>query len=104
MTLGGLLRHLAHVEDDYFSVRLLGREQGPPGDAVDWDADPDWDWHPAAEPAYFPLLSLHFQCPLGGSRRIVARWMVTIWAQLGTISGPHPIIGWTAWQEPDTTR
>lgn len=39
-----------------------------------------------------------------GRRRIVARWVGTIWAQLGTISGPRPIIGWTAWQEPDTTR
>ena len=31
MTLGGLLKHLANVEDDYFSVRLLGREPGPRG-------------------------------------------------------------------------
>ena len=49
ITLGGLLKHLANVEDDYFSVRLLGREPGPPWDTVDWDADPDWDWHSAAE-------------------------------------------------------
>jgi uncharacterized damage-inducible protein DinB len=49
ITLGGLLKHLALVEDDYFSRRLLGRELGPPWDAVDWDADPDWEWHSAAE-------------------------------------------------------
>ena len=49
MTLGGLLKHLANVEDDYFSLRLLGREPGPPWDTVDWDADPEWDWHSAAE-------------------------------------------------------
>ena len=49
MTLGGLLKHLALVEDDYFSRRLLGRELGPPWDTVDWDADPDWEWHSAAE-------------------------------------------------------
>ncbi|MGH3923695.1 MAG: DinB family protein [Pseudonocardiaceae bacterium] len=58
MTLGGLLKHLAHVEDDYFSVRLLGREPGPPWDAVDWDADPDWDWHSAAEDSPEQLLTL----------------------------------------------
>ena len=49
ITLGGLLKHLANVEDDYFSLRLLGREPGPPWDAVDWDADPDWDWRTAAD-------------------------------------------------------
>jgi hypothetical protein len=48
MTLGGLLKHLALVEDEYFSHRLLGRDPGPPWDAVDWDADPDWEWHSAA--------------------------------------------------------
>lgn len=49
MTLGGLLKHLAVVEDEYFSRRLAGTELGPPWDTVDWDADPDWEWHSAAE-------------------------------------------------------
>jgi len=44
ITLGGLLKHLAHVEDDYFSGRLFGRAPSPPFDQADWDADPDWDW------------------------------------------------------------
>lgn len=48
MTLAGLLKHLALVEDDYFSVRLLGRAPTPPWDTVDWDADPDWEWRTAA--------------------------------------------------------
>ena len=49
ITLGGLLKHLALVEDDYFSRRLFGRSPGPPWDAVDWAADPDWEWRTAAE-------------------------------------------------------
>src|SRR5207245_9071404 len=44
ITLGGLLKHLALVEDDYFSRRLFGRSPGPPWDAVDWAANPDWEW------------------------------------------------------------
>ena len=47
MTLGGLLKHLALVEDEYFSRRLLGRDLGAPWDTVDWDADPDWEWNSA---------------------------------------------------------
>ena len=55
MTLGGLLKHLALVEDEYFTHRLLGRGPGPPWDAVDWDADPDWEWHrpPRTPPSSF---------------------------------------------------
>ncbi|MFC9505226.1 DinB family protein [Streptomyces sp. NPDC057002] len=48
VTLGGLLKHLALVEDHYLSVRLLGREPAPPWDAVDRDAEPDWEWSSAA--------------------------------------------------------
>ncbi|MFZ0181278.1 MAG: DUF664 domain-containing protein, partial [Candidatus Dormiibacterota bacterium] len=43
------LKHLALVEDYWFSEWLHGRGASPPWDAVDWDADPDWDWHSAAK-------------------------------------------------------
>ena len=48
MTLGGLLKHLAYVEDDWFSGWLQGSDRLPPWDAVDWAADPDWEWNSAA--------------------------------------------------------
>src|SRR6266511_3375411 len=49
MTLGGMLKHLAHVEDVWCSRWLHGRDRQPPWDTVDWEADPDWDWRSAAE-------------------------------------------------------
>jgi len=49
MTLGGLLKHLALVEDDSFTKSLLGRDIGAPWNEVDWDADPDWEWRTAAD-------------------------------------------------------
>ena len=48
MTLGGLLKHMALVESGWFSRSLHGREREAPWDAIDWEADPDWDWHSAA--------------------------------------------------------
>lgn len=49
MTLGGLLKHLALVEADYFTAKLLGRDPGPPWNSVEWTVDPDWEWRTAGE-------------------------------------------------------
>jgi uncharacterized damage-inducible protein DinB len=50
MTVGGLLKHLALVEDEYLTRQLTGAPAlSPPFDAVDFDADPDWEWRTAAE-------------------------------------------------------
>jgi hypothetical protein len=70
ITLGGLLKHLALVEADYFSGRLLGAP-GPPWNTVDWDADPDWDWHSAAEDSPEQLFAL-WQDAVARSRSLVA--------------------------------
>ncbi len=58
ITLGGLLKHLAYVEDDWFSRKLHGRGMASPWDTVDWNADPDWDWHSAAEDTPEQLFAL----------------------------------------------
>ncbi len=58
MTLGGLLKHLAAVEDDVFSVKLHGRDPHPPFDTADWQADLDWEWHSAAADSPDQLMSL----------------------------------------------
>jgi Protein of unknown function (DUF664) len=58
VTLGGLLKHLALVEDDSFSRSLLGRDLGSPWDGVDWDADPDWEWQSAADDTPEQLMAL----------------------------------------------
>jgi adenylate kinase family enzyme len=46
ITLGGLLKHLALVEDDVFAARLHGRDLGP--EWHDHDGRPDWEWRSAA--------------------------------------------------------
>jgi uncharacterized protein DUF664 len=71
MTLGGLLKHLALVEDDYFTRRLQGRPLGEPWAGVDWDADRDWEWRTAAEDSPDELMAL-WQGAVGRSRAALA--------------------------------
>jgi uncharacterized damage-inducible protein DinB len=48
LTLGGLVKHLAYVEDWWFG-RTLADDQDSMWAAVDWEADNDWDWHSAVD-------------------------------------------------------
>lgn len=71
MTLGGLLKHLALVEADYFTWKLLGQDPGAPWNSVDWDADPDWEWHSAADDSPEELYAL-WQAAVERSRASMA--------------------------------
>jgi uncharacterized damage-inducible protein DinB len=48
ITLGGLLKHLACVEDSWFTETVGSQPLPEPWASVDFEADPDWDWHSAA--------------------------------------------------------
>jgi uncharacterized damage-inducible protein DinB len=71
MTLGGLLKHMALVESDWFSRWLRGREEQPPWNAIDWDADRDWEWRTAADDFPDELRAL-WQDAVNQSRALVA--------------------------------
>ena len=49
LTLGGLLKHLALVEDDMFGRELSGAPFDAPWDAGDWDTNPDWAFTSASD-------------------------------------------------------
>ena len=49
LTLGGLLKHLAAVEDYTFTAKLSGRPRGPPWDTTGWDGSNDWEFSSAAD-------------------------------------------------------
>jgi uncharacterized damage-inducible protein DinB len=49
MTLGGMLKHLALVEDHWFTEVAAGTPEPEPWASVDWAADRDWEWHSAAQ-------------------------------------------------------
>ena len=48
LSLGGLLKHLAFVEDFWFSYRFAAEPPAAPWDGADWEVDPDWDFTSAA--------------------------------------------------------
>jgi uncharacterized damage-inducible protein DinB len=70
LTLGGLLKHLALVEDHWFSCWLHDRDQAPPWNDVDWDADRDWEFRTAADDSPERLLAL-WQDAVARSRELV---------------------------------
>jgi len=49
LTLGGLLNHLALVEDSWFRVRFTGEPEDDRWAGIDWDADPDYEFRTAAD-------------------------------------------------------
>jgi uncharacterized damage-inducible protein DinB len=59
LSLAGLLKHMALVEDSWFERVLLGREEREPWASVDWDADPDWEFRTAADDEPDDLLALY---------------------------------------------
>ena len=63
MTLGGMLKHLALVEELY-TIDFTGEPPGPPLDVADWN-DPTWSWRTAADDSPGELYGLW--------RRAVAR-------------------------------
>lgn len=72
LTLGGLLNHLAYVEDTWFRVRFAGQSDDPLWGAVDWAADPDFDFRTAADVTGDRLRRRYAEA-CARSRQIVAR-------------------------------
>lgn len=58
ITLGGLLKHMALVENHHFAYKLHGISLGAPWDQGNWDENPDWDWDSAANDSPEYLMGL----------------------------------------------
>ena len=71
LTLGGLLYHLALVEETWFEVRFAGLPERAPWVGVDWDDDPDWEFRTAAELAPDELRA-RYRVACDRSRAVVA--------------------------------
>lgn len=71
MTLGGLLKHMALVQELYL-IDFTGEPPGPPLDVAGAADDPDWAWRTAADDAPAELYDL-WRRAAGHSRAAMAR-------------------------------
>ena len=70
LTLGGLLMHLALVEDGWFQSTFVGGELGEPWNGFDWESDPDWEFHHAHEFSREVIVA-QYEGSVARSRRVV---------------------------------
>jgi uncharacterized damage-inducible protein DinB len=59
LTLAGLVKHLALVEDSWFQRVFLGLDLPEPWRGVDFDVDPDWEFRTALDDDPADLLALY---------------------------------------------
>ncbi|WP_445255584.1 DinB family protein [Nocardioides aurantiacus] len=71
MTLGGMMKHLAYVEDWWLPQVFAGEPETEPWASVDWRADGDWDWHSATHDEPDQLHAL-LDAAVARSRRVLA--------------------------------
>lgn len=58
-SISGLVKHLALVEDSWFSERFAGEPSLEPWAGVDWEADPDWEFRTARDEPLADVVSLY---------------------------------------------
>jgi len=71
-TMAGLLKHLAGVEDSWFTDRLLGLGEPEPFASAPFDEDPDWEFHSAVDDTPEYLVEL-YEAACERSRAAVAQ-------------------------------
>ena len=76
MTLGGLVKHLAGVEERQMALTFTGRRPAPPWDTMDPGDDPDFEWRTSLEDSPEELYSL-WSSAVERSRAVTAEALAT---------------------------
>ncbi len=71
LTIAGLVKHMAYVEDVWFAHRFAGVDDVEPWTSAPWDRDPDWEFTTAIDDSPDDLLHL-FDAACDRSRAILA--------------------------------
>jgi len=71
LTIGGIVKHLAHTEDRWFQHKFLGRPVGEPWASSPVETDPDWAFRSAGGQTVAELTDLYLDA-CARSRTVVA--------------------------------
>ena len=71
-SLAGLVKHLALVEDGWFTVHFRGEPEPDVWPEIDWEADPNWEFHSAQAEPMADLVEL-YRGACDRSRQITAQ-------------------------------
>ncbi len=97
MTLGGMIKHLAYIEDHWFSHRIHGNQRLAIWNDDHWDADPDWEWTSAAQDSPEDLRAL-WQSAVSRSRELLSETLAQGGldqpARLNLPDGRTPSVRW----------
>lgn len=91
MTLAGVVKHLAWVEDFWFTHTAGRAPMPPPWAHVDWDADHDWEWTSAVRDDPATLLAT-WEASTARSREVVASLLAGR-GEGEALGAPHPAWG-----------
>lgn len=98
MTLGGMLKHLALVEDSWIQEDLLGRPMPEPWLSADWEDDRDWEWHSARDDDPLTLFALLEQAQersdVGISEALLTGGLDTVSVKLDRRTGESFSLRW----------
>ena len=94
LTLAGIVKHLALVEDWWFH-QIMGGHPEPEPWASAPDDDPDWEWHSAVDDSLEDLLEL-YDTACARSRAVVAETddLATLSARANSRTGEHFSLRW----------
>jgi uncharacterized damage-inducible protein DinB len=59
LTIGGIVKHLARMEDIWFQRKLRGAPMPEPWASAPWDTDPDWDFHSSCHDSVSDIRALY---------------------------------------------
>ncbi|CAM5480223.1 mini-circle protein [Streptomyces spiroverticillatus] len=97
LTLGGLLKHLALVEE-WYAMDFTGEAPGPPLDAPEARTDPQWVWRSAADDTPEELYAL-WQRAAERSRAAIAKALAE-----GRLDEPAKNTAWPDGSAPNLRR